>query len=76
MRKSENLSDKWETLDTKNDSRPTSKSPIVNKKYTGNGSDSDEEDVKNRHKLEDKYRARGSHLNDDEKKIVNYIINK
>ena len=48
----------------------------VKKKYNGNASDSDDENVQMRRKVEDKYESRGSQYNNDEKKIINYIIQK
>ena len=53
-------------------------SPVMKSRkiYKGNGSDSDDSEVKERNKWQEKYRNRGSHLNEKEKKVVNYIINK
>ena len=55
---------------------PTSKSPVSSKPYNGNASDSDHEDVVDRHKMEDKIFSRGSHLSNNERKIVNHIVEK
>lgn len=69
------MSDKWGALETKVTSTNTTKSPVANKRYNGNASDSDDSEVRHRHKVEEKYKARGSHLNSNQKQIVNYIIN-
>jgi hypothetical protein len=68
-------------IKTKFESNYLSKSPnksissiIKSKSYNGNASDSDDEEVRDRKNAA--CIKRGSDLNDDEKKIVNYIIAK
>lgn len=67
---------KRDTLSIEVNQKPMPKTPNQTKGYNGNASDSEDEDVKMRNKVKNKYHQRGSQFNDDEKKIINYIIEK